>query len=273
VPSDEFADKVKNGMTFAELDAKLREGVQQDAEEKLKGNTHRALQKALVEALPAEFEVPETLVEDVTKERFAAMLSDMREQGSTDEKLKELITQENYERYKKISRPMVTNSIKGDLALKAVSQQQGLSVPEDQVDDEVMTLQAQALQRGEKFKESDVRPKVRASLEKSMVLNWLESQATVTVVEPKEFDPAEVLGATPEELAQTLRADEVAAKALAAEAPAAAAVGEETAALVEPEAEVAVPEPKAEVVAEAEAAAGEEPSGAAPNGYEWGQTF
>ena len=137
----------------------------------------------------------------------------VREKGTSDEKIKELITPENYERYKKISRPQVEAIIKGDLAIKAVGTAQGLSVSQNEVDDEVMTLQAQALQRGEKFKESETRPRVEAQLEKSMILAWLESQASVTLVEPKEFDPTEVLGATPEELAAKLKADEDAAKA------------------------------------------------------------
>merc|ERR1719310_386592 len=107
-------------MTWEELDAKLREGVQQDQEEKLKANTHKSLEKALVAALPDSFEVPETIVEQMTKERFAMMLSDVRERGTSDEKLKELITPENYERYKKISRPQIEATIKGDLAIKAV---------------------------------------------------------------------------------------------------------------------------------------------------------
>ena len=41
-----------------------------------------------------------------------------------------------------------------------------------------------------------------------MVLNWLESQSTINVVEKVEFDPAEVLGASPEDLAAKLRAEE-----------------------------------------------------------------
>ena len=105
------------------------------------------------------------------------MLADMREQGSSDEKLKELVSAENYERFKKISYKMVSNAIKGDFAVNTVGQQQGLTVPRDRVDDECMTLQAQALQRGEKFKESEVRPKVQASLQKAMVLDWLEVHA------------------------------------------------------------------------------------------------
>jgi hypothetical protein len=66
------------------------------------------------------------------------------------------------------------------------------------------------VQRGEKFKESEARPKIEAQIERSMVLSWLEGYATVTLVDEKEFDPIEELGATPEELAATLKADEAA---------------------------------------------------------------
>jgi len=237
-PGDAFANRVKDGMDWAELDGKLREGVQADADEKLKAATHVAFEKALVKALPEDFELPETMMEQVSKERFAAMLGDMRERGTTDEKLKELVTQENYERYKQIARPQVEGQLKGQFAIKAVGAAQGLTVPQNEVDDEVMTLQAQALQRGEKFKESEVRGKVEMQLEKSMVLSWLESQGSVEIVEAKEFDPSEVLGASPEELAAQLSGK----SAPAAEAPAAEAT---------------------------EAPA----DGTAPGGYEWGGTF
>ena len=130
---DAFAARVKSDFDWAALDAKLKEGVQQDADEKLKVKTHQALEKALVANLPEEFEVPETLVENVSKERFASMLANMREQGSTDEQLKELITEENYKRYKQISRNLVVNEIKGNIAVRGVGQQQGLAVSPSEV--------------------------------------------------------------------------------------------------------------------------------------------
>jgi trigger factor len=204
VPSEAFAEKVKSGMTWAELDGKLREGVEQDREERQNMNAHKALAKQLAKVLPEEFEVPETLVEQMTKERFAMMLGDMREQGTTDAKIKELLTPENYENYKKISRPMVEARIKSDFAVKTVGQQQGLVVSRDKVDEEIMTLQAQSLQRGEKFKESEVRPRVEQTLERNMVLNWLQTHATLNLVDPKEESVEEMLGASPEELAATM---------------------------------------------------------------------
>ena len=144
----------------------------------------------------------------MTKERFAEMLSDMRERGASDAKLKELVTPEQYERYKTIARVQTEMSIKTDFALKTVGEQQGLVVSRDEVDDEIMTLQAQALQRGEKFKESEVRPKVEAQIERSMVLNWLESNSKLTVVDPKEETPEEILGQSPEDLAAKMRESE-----------------------------------------------------------------
>jgi trigger factor len=274
---DAFAQRVKSDMTWEELDAKLREGVQHDADEKQKQATHAAFEKALTNALPESFELPETMVEQVTKERFAAMLADMRERGSTDEKLKELVTQENYERYKKISRMQVEKQLKGNLAIKAVGTAQGLVVPRNEVDDEVMTLQAQALQRGEKFKESEVRGKVEMQLEKTMVLDWLESQGTIEIVEPREFDPSEELGATPEELAKMLKSEEAVTAPKAEEAEAAPVAEEAVAAPVaeaapepetEPAPESASPAPEPEAAAESEP-----PAVAPPGGFEWGATF
>jgi len=117
------------------------------------------------------------------------------------------VTPENYERYTKISRPMTVAKIKGDFAIRAVGQQQGLVVDRNQVDDEVMTLQAQALQRGEKFKESETRPRVEQTLERNMVLDWLQSHAVVSVVDPQEETVEEILGQSPEELAASIRGE------------------------------------------------------------------
>ena len=235
--NDAFAERVKAGMSWADLDAKLKEGVEQEMADTRQQNTDVALSKALVELLPDDFEVPDTIVQEVTKERFAAMLADLRERGTPDEQLKDLITEERcvaarrrpccrrpprparpgppahppspsplsperrYEQYSTISRPSVEKQVATDFCLKEVARQQSLKVETAQVDDEIMTLQAQAMQRGEKFKESEVRPKVEAQLERKMVYDFLGKDATLTFVEPKELSAEEVLGATPEELA------------------------------------------------------------------------
>jgi len=204
---DEFAGKVMAGMSWAELDAKLREGVQEEVDSQQKTQNHRGIERALVKALP-ELELPESLLEEVTRERFALMLADMRQRGATDEKLKELISPENFEKYKAVARPSSEAQIKGDLALKEVGRQQGLEVTEEQIEDEMMTLQAQAVQRGEKFKPSEVRGKVEAQLEKNLLLGWLEQHANIDLVDEEVETLDDILGATPEELAENVKAVE-----------------------------------------------------------------
>ncbi len=252
---DTFAKKVRSDLTWAELDAKLREGVEQECAEIQRKQTHRALERALIKTLPADFEVPETLLEEVSKERFAMMLSDLRERGTSDEQLKEYITPENYKKYLAISRPMSAMQVKADFSLKEICRQQGLSVPLDLIDDEVMTLQAQAVQRGEKFKESETRPKVEAQLERNMVLDWLAESATINLVEPGTLQetPEDILGANPEELAKEVA--EASMDDTGATPPAAAAA--------------AAPPPPA---AQGDASAPSAPAGA-PDGFEWGNTF
>ena len=78
-----------------------------------------------------------------------------------------------------------------------------------------MALQRASLQRGEKFKESEVRPKIEAQLEKDMVLDWVKERATITYTDPSEAsedDVAEVLGESPEALAARVLAEEAAEK-------------------------------------------------------------
>ncbi|KAL3927882.1 MAG: hypothetical protein SGPRY_002628, partial [Prymnesium sp.] len=53
---DDFANKVKTGMTWQELDEKLREGVENECEELRTKQVHQALQKALIDVLPESFE-------------------------------------------------------------------------------------------------------------------------------------------------------------------------------------------------------------------------
>lgn len=83
------------------------------------------------------------------------------------------------------------------------------------------------------------------------VLNWLETHATVTLVDPKEFDPDAVLGASPEELAAKLAAQEGGAAPDATGAP-------------PPAPKAAAPPPTPE-----------SPSSSPPpgGGFEWGATF
>ena len=57
------------------------------------------------------------------------------QRGVTDEKLKELVSPENYKKYAAVARPSIEASIKGDFALKELGRQQNLVVSEDEVEE------------------------------------------------------------------------------------------------------------------------------------------
>jgi len=118
-------------------------------------------------------------------------------------------------------------------------------------------MQAQAMQRGEKFKESEARPRIEAQMEREMVLDWLQAKATIKLVEPGEAEetPEDILGASPEELAAAALSTD--------DAPAAAA----------PAAAAAPPAPPQPVPAPPAAATQDVSASAPPGGFEWGETF
>mmetsp|Transcript_142104 Transcript_142104/g.250603 ORF Transcript_142104/g.250603 Transcript_142104/m.250603 type:complete len:572 (-) Transcript_142104:113-1828(-) len=201
---DEFANSVRENMTWAEMDERIRETVNQQAEDTTRDRTQQLLQNAVVQTLPEEFTVPGTLIENVAKERFAEMLSMLRDKGTPDDKVKEMVTPENYKIFKKMTSPQIAKDLKGNMAIDAIADQQGLKVDRNKVDEEIMALQAAAVQKKQKFKESEVRPQVEAKLHKDLVFDFLESHATVNMVDPKDVDVSELMGVNPETLAKDM---------------------------------------------------------------------
>jgi len=210
--NDDFASSVKPGMTWEELKEKLIEGVNDDMEEKATTNVRQALRDALVATLPEEFEVPNTIVNDMAKEEFAMMLAQQREEGKTDEQLKQLISEENYKNFCNLMRPRTIKRVKSDLAIAAIAQQEGLEVLTDEVDEEVMTQQMKAAQQKQKFKESEMRPKIEEKIRQNKVLDFLKAFATIEYVDAKDTEETsvkELLGESPEELAARLKSENV----------------------------------------------------------------
>lgn len=200
---DDFANKVKPGMTLKELEEKLMEGTQQEAEEKQNDAARRAFEKELVGTLPDDLEMPETLINDVTKEQFAEMISMEQDKGKTEEQLKALMSEENYNNFMKMMLPRTVNRLKADLAIKAIARDEGLEVTRDEVDDELMMLRKQAMQMKQQFREKDARPRVEQHMQRTKVLDFLRSFGSVTLIEDDASDENIVeqeLG-TPEELA------------------------------------------------------------------------
>jgi trigger factor len=211
--NEEFANSIREGMSLKEVDDRLREGVMQQVEDKMEGRERYMLTEALVDTLPDDFEVPESLVQEVVKEQFAEMLSMEREKGKTDAQLKELVSQENYENFGKLMKPKSIRRVKGSLALQALLKNEGLTVSISEIDDELVNQKMQAQQKKEKFSESEMRPRVQETLEKYKALDYLKEKGTITYVDAEgELTEEEIMGETAEELAERLKKEGLAKK-------------------------------------------------------------
>mmetsp|Transcript_4515 Transcript_4515/g.6229 ORF Transcript_4515/g.6229 Transcript_4515/m.6229 type:complete len:506 (-) Transcript_4515:232-1749(-) len=179
-PNDEFANSIREGLTFEELEKEIIAAVSQENQDLQTQNRNRALEDALLEKV--EIEIPETLVTEQAREKFAMMMADMKSEGSkTDEEIKEMISAENFEKYKEIVRKNVTRGLAATIALSDIAKRENLEVDELEVEDQLELTKNQA--RGDpNFDEEAVKNKIEAQLQKNMVLDWIAEKSTVNYV-------------------------------------------------------------------------------------------
>ena len=254
--TDEFAAQVRPGMTADGLRDELRKAVDtQDAQE-YAGARNEALGKALSEVM--DVDVPDTLVTNQAREKYALMMTDMRDNGMADEEIKKLISPENFEKYKDICKADIVRDFKISMAVDEIARLESIQVPGYQIDEQIQSLKDQAAKEGQDTSDMDdeqMRRKVESTLERRMVYDFLAEVADLEVeyVE-EEFDEALMEKLAAESLAREEAQESAEGKVAVAEA-----VAEEPQAVVEEP-------PKAAVVeepAQAEATIEPEPAPAA----------
>ncbi len=259
--TDEFANQVREGLTAEGLKDELRKAVDsQDAQEYM-GARNAALGKALAEIIDTE--VPDTLVTNQAREKYALMMTDMRDNGMADEEIKKMINPENFIKYKDISKDDIVRDFKISMAIDEIARLENIQVPAYQVEEQIQSLKDQAAKEGQSTEGMDdeqMRRKVESTLERRMVYDMLAEVAELEVeyVNDQDFDEALL-----EKLAQESLEREQAAQASEEgkqqdDVVATAAVVNEEAAVVAEEEEVAVVEEEVASVEEEAAVAEEE---------------
>lgn len=192
--TDDFAETVRPGLTAEGLKEELRKAVDsQDAQEYVPAR-NEALGKALAEKL--EVDVPETLVTNQAREKYALMMTDMRDNGMADEEIKKLISPENFEKYKDLSREGIVRDFKISMAVDEIARLEGITVPAYQIEEQMQALKDQARKEGQNPEdmgdEEAVRRKVESTLERRMVYDFLAEHAQLEVeyAEEEKFDEA-----------------------------------------------------------------------------------
>jgi trigger factor len=181
--TDEFAAQVKAGLTKEALLKELRKAIdEEDAKEFLP-----ARNKALGEALAkiVEVDVPDTLVTNQAREKFAVMMADMRDNGVADAEIKRQINPENFAKYKEIVKDDIIRDFKVSMATDEIGRLEGITVPDYQVEEQMQSIQKD-MQKGEEYDENMIRARVQATLERQAVMNWLADKADLEVIEKTE---------------------------------------------------------------------------------------
>ena len=278
--TDEFANQVKPGLTAEALLSELRKAIDEEDSKAFGPARNAAIGKALAQCV--SIVVPDTLVTNQAREKFAVMMAEMRDNGVSDELIKEQINPENFGKYKDIVKGDIIRDFKVSMATDEIARLEGITVPDYQIEEQMEAIRKDT-DKSEEFDENMIRMKVETTLQRQAVMEWLATQAKLDVTyenaEP-EFDEKllEQLAQESIEREQALAAadssssnevsfvteiDEITVQVVVAieavvevEAPEPAVVPEPVAVVPEPEPVAVVPEP--EPVAEVPVAVVEE---------------
>jgi len=187
--TDEFANGVRAGLTAESLKKELQTAVDVEDAKEYTPARNAALSKALAQVM--EVEVPDTLVTNQAREKFAMMMSDMRNNGVSDEEIKNQINPDNFLKYKNIVKDDIIRDFKVSMATDEIARLENVEVEDYQVEEQMESIKQDAQNSKEDFDEGQIRSKVESTLQRQAVMELLAESADldVTFVEGEiDFD-------------------------------------------------------------------------------------
>ena len=166
----------------------LRKAVDEEDSKQFVGARNAALANALANVL--DVEVPDTLVTNQAREKFAMMMTEMRDSGVPDEEIKSQIKPENFLKYKSIVKEDIVKDFRVSMACDEIARVEGIDVPDYQVEEQLQAIKRDAEGSSEEFDETMIRPKVESTLQRQLVFDFLAKNANLTVeyLEEEQFD-------------------------------------------------------------------------------------
>ena len=131
-----------------------------------------------------DVEIPETLIDEQTKTKFANMMSDFKAKGMDDAQVKSMITKENFEKYKKTSYDNTVRSLRISFVIGEIAKKEGIKVDPTEVERDMVNIRQQYA--GEEIDEEQARSRVEAELERKKVLEFLRNNNTIKLIPKKE---------------------------------------------------------------------------------------
>ena len=165
----------------------MRKAVDEEDSKEFVGARNAALAKALADTL--EVDIPDTLVTNQAREKFALMMTEMRDNGVSDEEIKNQIKPENFLKYKDIVKDDIIRDFRVSMATDEIARIEGIDVPDYQVQEQLEAIRKDAQKEGEDIDEAMVRGKVEATLQRQAVMDFIADYAELDVqYEEEKFD-------------------------------------------------------------------------------------
>ncbi|GMI04300.1 hypothetical protein TrVE_jg1530 [Triparma verrucosa] len=187
--NDEFANNVRPGMNKDDLLEEVKKAVDAEDAREFVGARNKALETSLAGRI--EMVIPETLVKMQAKEKFAVMLTEMRDNGTPDAEIKKLVSPENFEKYVDVSRDGITRDLKASLAVEEIAREENIRVDPQEVEEQLGNIKKEMQAQGESdIDETATRSKIEATLQRNYVMDLLAERAKLEVKyqEEEEFD-------------------------------------------------------------------------------------
>jgi trigger factor len=177
--TDEFANKVRAGLTADALKDELQAAVDSEDAKEYVPARNAALAKALAQVM--DVAVPDTLVTNQARDKFALMMSDMRNNGVADEEIKKQISPENFLKYKNIVKDDIIADFKVSMATDEIARLEGIDVDDYQVEEQMEAIKKEAAESDSEMDEAGMRSRVEATLQRQSVMDFLAENADLDV--------------------------------------------------------------------------------------------
>lgn len=185
---DALAEQVSSGLTWAELDALLRERVERESAIQDSKLAFRAAEEAVLSQLERA-EVPETLLVERARQQYGGVLQASQKAASTDEEreaVKQMMRWEAFQEYLEKERPDLTRTLQLSFALEAVAEAEGLQIDAQALQDNLELHINERIRKGEEREEMlalKEQPAFRQVFEaqymRELVLRWVLDHAEV----------------------------------------------------------------------------------------------
>lgn len=177
--TDEFANMVRAGLTAESLKKELQTAVDAEDAKEYTPARNAALAKALAQVM--DVEVPDTLVTNQARDKFAMMMSDMRNNGVSDEEIKKQIVPENFLKYKNIVKDDIIADFKVSMATDEIARIENIEVEDYQVEEQMESIKQEASDSPEELDEAGIRSRVEATIQRQAVMDFLADNSDLDV--------------------------------------------------------------------------------------------